>query len=158
MLQKLNGNFMNCEICGTELIPDECSQPICYDCYNSEAYADWEWKQTHKNMNTDGIARIAAERNRQIKDHGFTLEHDDGHYRGDLAIVAACYAAHSVGKKIFIHEELEFPLTHRFADPFPWDELDDARRVIDNTKQRIRLLEKAGALIAAEIDRLIRNE
>ena len=150
----------HCEICGTELTPDECSQPICYDCYNSEAYADWEWKQTHKNVKyTDGIERIATERNRQIKDHGFTEKHDNCHYEGDLAKAAACYAAYSAGLRILVYDDNNEPYTHRFVDPFPWDEVDDARPdVIENTKQRIRLLEKAGALIAAEIDRLIRDE
>jgi hypothetical protein len=139
---------MKCEICGTELTPNETSQPVCYDCCDTEAYADWEWKQTHKNVKyTDGIERIATERNKQINDHGFTDKHDNCHY-----------AAYSAGLRILVYDDNDEPYTHRFIDPFPWDEGDDARKIIENTEQRIRLLEKAGALIAAEIDRLIRDE
>ncbi len=107
----------------------------------------------------NGIERIAAERTRQINDHGFTETHDDLHYEGDLAKAAACYAAYSAGLRILVYDDSDEPYTHRFVDPFPWDDGDDARPgVIDNTTQRIRLLEKAGALIAAEIDRLIRDD
>lgn len=35
---------------------------------------------------------VLAERRRQIHVEGFTLEHDDEHHRGELAIAAACYA------------------------------------------------------------------
>jgi hypothetical protein len=52
-----------------------------------------------------------------------------------------------------------------FTDPWPWEGNDDRRparanEVLPNSvlskKKRIRQLEKAGALIAAEIDRLLR--
>ncbi|CDF82113.1 hypothetical protein PKB_0745 [Pseudomonas knackmussii B13] len=37
-------------------------------------------------------ADVLAERRRQIHVEGFSLEHDDEHHRGELAIAAACYA------------------------------------------------------------------
>lgn len=37
-------------------------------------------------------ADVLAERRRQILVEGFSLEHDDEHHRGELAIAAACYA------------------------------------------------------------------
>lgn len=38
------------------------------------------------------LKEIAAERQRQIEQGGFTEAHDDDHYTGDLARAAACYA------------------------------------------------------------------
>ncbi|OBY58464.1 hypothetical protein A9513_011935 [Pseudomonas sp. AU12215] len=37
-------------------------------------------------------ADVFTERQRQIHVEGFSLEHDDEHNRGELAIAAACYA------------------------------------------------------------------
>lgn len=87
----------------------------------------------------DGVSRIAAERRRQIEVEGWTAEHDadittDGewHTSGQLAKAAACYAV---------------------GDPagWPW-----GAAWWKPGASRIRELEKAGALIAAEIDRLLR--
>lgn len=92
-----------------------------------------------------GIALIAAERERQIS-IGWTSEHDDTHAESDLAF-AACYYA------------MPFPIlvdgvTVTPSDLYPdtW-ESNGAKRSSD----RIRNLVKAGALIAAEIDRLQRK-
>ncbi|MDH0290617.1 hypothetical protein N7414_15945 [Pseudomonas sp. GD04087] len=38
------------------------------------------------------VADVLAERQRQIHVEGFSLEHDDEHHKGELAIAAACYA------------------------------------------------------------------
>lgn len=84
---------------------------------------------------TDGAARIAAERQRQIDSEGYSLEHDaSDHVDGDLAKAAACYA---------------LPESVRESAMDLWPE---GWRFKADT--RIRELEKAGALIAAEIDRL----
>jgi hypothetical protein len=107
-----------------------------------------------------GAERIAAERRRQIEQEGWTAGHDDEHDEGELALVAALYAT-------------PIPLYRRtvkrlgsgtFCDPWPptWDEHWDKRPREDGVllepspSERIRMLEKAGALIAAEIDRLLR--
>lgn len=108
----------------------------------------------------NGAERIAAERRRQIEAEGWTPKHDDEHELGELADAAACYAA--------TDELLLRDRRGRFADAWPWDSewdkrpRDDEDRLVPAEKQpievRIRSLQKAGALIAAEIDRLLRLE
>ena len=111
-----------------------------------------------------GIERITAERQRQIDTEGWTPEHDDKHARGELAIAASCYASPEP-----IKAKRHFPpqcncrsvgeCSHlfgksRWVDPWPWAEKWDKR----SRHSRLRQLEIAGALIAAEIDRLLRLE
>lgn len=91
-------------------------------------------------MNT-GIDYIAAERKRQQEVEGWTPEHDRQHEEGELAIAAACYALEGTYCQALVDGE----------DAWPWDEKWDKRKKHDV----IRRLEIAGALIAAEIDRLI---
>jgi hypothetical protein len=105
-----------------------------------------------------GIERIAAERVRQITDHHWSAEHDDEHDDGSLAMAAVCYAA---PERVYIRRT--FARGETFTDPWPWEGWD--KRPYDGNVlraptavERIRLLEKAGALIAAEIDRLLRRE
>lgn len=81
-----------------------------------------------------GIELIAAERKRQVEAEGWTLEHDDNHKTGELSDAAACYA---LGKR---------------TAAWPWS-IDWWKPTPDD---RVRELVKAGALIAAEIDRLQR--
>ncbi|WP_417744780.1 hypothetical protein [Rosistilla oblonga] len=93
-----------------------------------------------------GVEVIAAERERQVEVGGWTAEHDDAKKKGELANAAACYA-----------------MERRDRDRVIWD---SPSRVIlwpwhsalwkPNPLNRIRELAKAGALIAAEIDRLNR--
>jgi hypothetical protein len=89
-----------------------------------------------------GVELIAAERKRQIEEEGFTAEHDDMQKGGQLASAAAYYAVRS-DMRIWL-KRLLWPWPDAWRKPTP-----------DN---RIRELEKAGALIAAEIDRLQRLE
>lgn len=91
---------------------------------------------------SDGIAMIAAERTRQVSGEGWTPAHDDEHTRGEMAITAACYAANDTDAEVMVMGE----------DAFPWGSWHDKRKKHD----RIRQLVIAGALIAAEIDRLTR--
>lgn len=107
----------------------------------------------------NGVERIAAERARQVSEEGYDSAHDDEHEGEQLAMAAACYAA---PEKIYVEDKRANAIY--FVDPWPWHPRYDARPCNGNvvtpekaTKQeRIRLLEKAGALIAAEIDRLLR--
>lgn len=94
-----------------------------------------------------GIDAIAAERRRQIEEEGWTDEHDDEHVDGQLARAAACYADHAA-------DDTERRLRHKRLPPafWPWD------TKWWNPKDRRQDLIKAGALIAAEIDRLDRME
>ena len=93
----------------------------------------------------NGIERIAAERMRQLKQEGRGApEHDDKCVDGQLADAAACYAA-------------VYPIWRKDGStpmPFRWKPLPIFRNA-PSTK-RIKQLSLAGALIAAEIDRLQR--
>lgn len=80
---------------------------------------------------------------------------------GALIMAAICYAAQAGGELVYVQQDAANLI--RFVDPFPWFE-GDARAYDGNVicaeprdeAHRLRLLEKAGALIAAEIDRLVR--
>ena len=105
-----------------------------------------------------GAERIVAERQRQIDVEEFTSEHDDGNDDGQLELAACCYAT-----PILLYRRGEVPTgSIVFSDPWPadWDRIWDTRARRDASRltpgARIRCLEKAGALIAAEIDRLLR--
>lgn len=89
-----------------------------------------------------GIELIAAERQRQISQEGWTPEHDDQHANGELALAAACYAIPSHRR---IWDELIsklWPWALKWWKPTPED--------------RKRELVKSCALILAEIDRIDR--
>lgn len=108
----------------------------------------------------NGIDLIAAERHRQLTEEGYSPEHDDEHIGGELALAAACYAA-----PVIICASPEDPRNPR-KDPFPHGWKDKRPRFgvklvppnFYSRKLRIELLVKAGALIVAEIERLIRVE
>lgn len=89
-----------------------------------------------------GILLIAKERKRQIEQEGCTAEHDRQHRSGELALAAACYATPGVVRKAWDMVARIWPWTLGWWKTTPND--------------RIRELQKAGALIAAEIDRLQR--
>ncbi len=93
----------------------------------------------------DGAALIAAERRRQIDTEGWTPEHDDRHSDGEMAVAAACYALEAGA-----HEDERDPSIP--PENWPW------AAGWWKAGDRIRELSKAGALIAAEIDRLKRME
>lgn len=91
-----------------------------------------------------GIELIAEERKRQIEEEGFTAEHDNSHTEGALADAGVCYAqarhyedwrARSIGEV-----PRKWPWSLKWWKPTTY----------------LRNLVKAGALIAAEIDRLQR--
>lgn len=96
-------------------------------------------------MMKTGIELIAEERKRQIEKERWTPEHDAQHKDGSLARAAACYALAAV-----VNVRGRY-----FGDKvsWPWDE-----KWWKPSKNPIRNLEKAGALIAAEIDRLQRKD
>lgn len=107
-----------------------------------------------------GVHRIAAERARQVQALGWDDDHDDNHDDGAIAWAAVCYAA---PWKLGWVEEINPPPSADgpdARDPWPWDpEWDKRTHGPDQTReQRIRDLTKAGALIAAEIDRLLREQ
>jgi hypothetical protein len=83
-----------------------------------------------------GIELIAAERKRQIEEEGFTAEREDRWRKSELAVAAVCYARPSLARF--------WPFDRSYWKP--------------DSDDRIRELGKAGALIAAEIDRLQRRK
>jgi len=88
----------------------------------------------------DGVALIAAERLRQISEEGWTPEHDDHHDDSELVMAAEAYLWAS-----------RFPVDadHVPMPTFwPWD-VSWWKPSPDPTRNLVR----AGALIAAEIDR-----
>lgn len=105
-----------------------------------------------------GIDLIAAERRRQVVEEGWTAEHDEQHEKGELAAVAALYAIEAAG----ILGEQAASAVYDWLYPLEWAEhwwrprklaceVPDAESIEDYNA--MRCLEKAGALIAAEIDR-----
>jgi hypothetical protein len=94
-----------------------------------------------------GIKLIADERKRQVESEGWTPEHDDQHYAGELAGAAISYAsvAHSQAS-VGGGGETYGPSAEWQWDMAWWKPSDDP----------VQNLVKAGALIAAEIDRLQR--
>lgn len=95
---------------------------------------------TPRHESGNGISLIAAERQRQIDEENRTAEHDDQHIRNELAIAASVYASPSNGSWKVMN--------------WPWEE--ESIRLGHSHQMRIRELSKAGALCAAEIDRLER--
>jgi len=92
---------------------------------------------------------IRAERQRQIDAEGWSAAHDDSHDQGELAEAAAWLASPA---RIEHHDdERALIVVAKKIIRWPWD---------DGVTQhsRIDVLTKAGALIAAEIDRLQRAE
>lgn len=99
----------------------------------------------------NGVDLIAAERARQTGEEPWTSEHDDEHRRGELADAAVAYL-------------------DRDARRWPFGYVTDGPDGHGSTggvwvrgrpkltpDDRVRELVKAGALIAAEIDRLERD-
>jgi hypothetical protein len=90
------------------------------------------------------LADIAAERRRQMEVEGWTPEHDDAHSDGQMAVAAASYAMHAHQPERI--KRITAPMYWPWA--YEWFKPSTARRD----------LVKAGALIAAEIERLDRAE
>lgn len=93
-----------------------------------------------------GAELIAAERQRQVDAEGWTLEHDDEHDMADLTRAAMCYADKAAAQVV---DNVRYSGDVRPA--WPWDQ-----GWWRPSTDPVRNLVKAGALIAAEIDRLQR--
>jgi len=91
-----------------------------------------------------GSELIAAERRRQIEKEGWTAEHDQEHVAMSLAKAGACYALDVAEPGV------RKPLRQCMFDFWPWSE-EWWKPTPDDP---VRQLVKAGALIAAEIDRI----
>lgn len=105
-----------------------------------------------------GVSLIAAERLRQVEEKGFTQERDAGYTGQELAWAATYYA---IPEAIIV----------RMKPNFPVDNIMDAEITVNpdlfypaawlsqyanrNKETRLRELVVAGALLAAEIDRIL---
>lgn len=96
---------------------------------------------------TDGAARIMAERDRHLEE-GYTVTHDDKHTTGALVRAARAYLNATV------HGEDRAAILRRASLAWP-HELSTFKPVEGDP---VATLVKAGSLIAAEIDRLLRAE
>lgn len=96
-----------------------------------------------------GIELIAEERQRQIEVEGWTLEHDTEHIDESIAYVAACYTIPPNGRNMYAGVN---GLSNMLRTLWPrsWD----FNWWKPSPENRVKELQKAGALIAAEIDRL----
>jgi len=92
---------------------------------------------------TKGTDLIAQERQRQVDIEGWTAEHDRQHQNKELAQAAAAY---------ILDYAIHLTRTRRWFDwPWPWSE----KWWKPTPDDPVRQLVKAGALVAAEIDRLL---
>lgn len=95
----------------------------------------------------NGAERITLERERQIVSEGYDINQDQRYKNGELVDASVSYLiVNSV--RIMYNDENAIP--HQY----PWSE----ESFKSNPNDRIRDLEKAGALIAAEIDRLLADK
>ena len=91
---------------------------------------------------TSGIDLIVDERRRQVESEGWTPEHDDGHADGSLV-----EAAYLIVEKLTTTPLSGASWPHELSEHV-------ARKYADDPIRRLTI---AGALIAAEIDRLQRK-
>jgi len=106
-----------------------------------------------------GIELITEERTRQVEQEGWTPERDDEHECGELAMAAACYALPEEDREVEGGARGFRVVVSVLEALWPWWEMLYRGAPFMNwwkPGNRIRELTKAGALIAAEIDRLQR--
>lgn len=110
-------------------------------------------------MTATGSERIHSERVRQIITEGWGAGHDDVYLAGQLILAAVGYAVEAIPAGVPIEVTNGVLAERRLAESgtlpswWPWHE-----NWWKPSDDPIRNLEKAGALIAAEIDRLLRRE
>lgn len=97
--------------------------------------------QTLTETTSPGILAIAEERARQAAGEGYTNQHDDTHFDGALLAAGICYADAS----LIAVQETDRTVVGCWPFEAGWWKPD---------ANPLRNLEKAGALIAAEYDRI----
>ena len=95
-----------------------------------------------------GAKLIYRERDRQQNAEGWTAEHDDTHSKSELALAGITYAIAAVRQATGKPVETDWK-----SVLWPWD-----KEWWKPSPDPILNLTKAGALIAAEIDRLLRAQ
>lgn len=99
----------------------------------------------HYLLRESGAEMIAAERERQVTGESWGHAHDDQHVDGELNFAAQAYCQSALEPGLWPCEDAPCP------PMWPWPASD-----YKPSDDSIRDLVKAGALIAAEIDRLKR--
>jgi hypothetical protein len=92
---------------------------------------------------------ILKERARQIKEEGYTEPHDDGHLRGEILYAALAYLHATTSLRIGNSTAESSRLAMEY---WPWGASEL------KVKSENENLVRAGALIAAELDRRLRME
>ena len=108
------------------------------------------FEQTYEQAdNKNGVDLIRKERDRQINEEGWDINSDIiKHGGGELAISGACYALPIRFRYVF---KTILPFKNESPDFWSWDDTWWK----PTPEDRVKELTKAGALIAAEIDRLL---
>jgi hypothetical protein len=88
---------------------------------------------------------IVSERARQLCKEGYSPAHDDQHTEGQLAVLAAAYALSS---RSGYETRLQRMVAAHLLDTYGWK---------FKPKDPVRDLVRAGALILAELERVIRR-
>lgn len=122
---------------------DTCECPKCGRMHRSLGFGKPPSHIRDVPQTSRAITDIATERQRQVSAEGWTLQHDDSHISGEMAMAAAVYALTS-----FL--DTEHSRNTAFARYWPWD-----RSWFKPAGGRHDLV-RAAALIVAEIERLDR--
>lgn len=126
---------MSYEIAAVPFTCDTCGQLVRPgDAITQNVAGEWIHAQCGPQVKADGAAAIAVERQRQIDEEGYTAQHDARHHVDQFVQAAGAYLGLS-----------------------NWSKWEIKREDGDGFYVR-RNLVKAGALIAAAIDRLDRIE
>ena len=96
----------------------------------------------------NGMSLIMEERHRQITTEGYDAAHDDNHLAGELAEAAATYALPNALRFKYSGQKMVPGVS--IPGMWPWPDKWNPGPT------RIHELAKAGALIAAEIDCILR--
>lgn len=137
----------------------------CPRCDNNSFYTP---KPSEVEKRKTGAQLISLERGRQLKIEGWTPEHDDSHNKGEMCAAAIAYAAEGakIQTQVKVYTEPQchcgargmadctcvlLKPTEKWVSPWPWE-----KKWWKPSEDKIKNLVRAGALIAAEIDRLQR--
>lgn len=115
---------------------------------NSNAPSEMKTKTVRSHKVFSGVELIAAERTRQISVEGWTAAHDDEHNTGELLSAGIAYAVAAQNQRQHGRAADMRHVRHMY---WPWN-----ADWWKPSNSEIKNLVKAGALIAAEIDRLNR--
>lgn len=98
-------------------------------------------------MYKNGVTLIGEERNRQIIDENWSSAHDDEHDESELPEAALCYLSMALRNANVYNSKPDHILHENIKTFWPWPDFPIKEADTE------RNLVKAGALIAAEIDR-----